>query len=64
MTECDEVARSISAKVGLTCLRGLRSMRDAEALANLYMGDESYTIRNNVAAALLRLAREKGNGTR
>lgn len=57
MSECEEVARNIAAKLDKTCLKGLRSMHDAENIVKLYMPDETNTIRCNVAEALLRIGR-------
>jgi hypothetical protein len=59
MSECDEVAASIAAHVGLVTMAGLRSLADAERLAKLYLEDEGATIIANVATELLRIGRAK-----
>lgn len=59
MTEYDEIAVNIAAKVGDACLKGLRSMRDAENIVKLYMRDETTTVICNTAESLLRIARAK-----
>lgn len=58
MRELEEIAVSIANKVGLPCLQGMRSMRDAQAIVGLYMPtDETPRIKNEVAIALLAIAR-------